>query len=742
MKHVDDIVVLSAVIVMALAAQSMFGQTHRPRIHPPFRQSGQTGGGPSVVEGSTGCTIGVAAARATKDGRPMVWKTRDQNGWDMAMYLNTTYRYRFLAGIDAGSKANSWVALSEKGFAIVAATAFDLEGSGHGLVGLMSLSAGTCATVAEFQHLLDSTNITGRNIAGNYAVMDSTGAAAMFEISGTGYWKYDATDSVTCPRGYVLRTNFSVHGGGNLGWERYQRSTALFEQFSAGDSITPKSIFRYQMRDLADTNGIPYPLPFHGSDGIAPYGYIRADRTICNESSMCGAVLQSVLPGESANKSTFWMILGCPGSGIAIPYWPVGNPPVLAIDNPTAPLNDVANQIFSRFWGQSAWRPYFNSFQIRKDDGSGLFHDLFQAEDQIFASADTLLPRWRAGECDAATVLSAESTYAAFALSALQTARDNMIYVQGVAVNKVFVHPASNDTVTVTTRVINPHSHPLSVKAYYRIGETTIDSSHFADDGLHQDSLAGDNLWGTVWRPPAGELFYNVLVSVCDTMDGNPIIFPMTALFTTAGPVVVDSMITKRLSGELVRVDLWLRNRGTDSTIRSIEAVLRSTDTTVKSFAIDERSLDHLGPGQRTPSPLTYAFDVDASLRSADIALTVEVSSDSIAYWMPKVIAHVLPLTAVPTSSSLIPTEYRLEQNYPNPFNPSTIINYQLPKQSHVTLMVFDVLGRELATLVNGVEEPGYKTARWDATSLASGVYYYRLQAGTFTETKKLLLLR
>ncbi|MGA2625117.1 MAG: T9SS type A sorting domain-containing protein [Bacteroidota bacterium] len=97
-----------------------------------------------------------------------------------------------------------------------------------------------------------------------------------------------------------------------------------------------------------------------------------------------------------------------------------------------------------------------------------------------------------------------------------------------------------------------------------------------------------------------------------------------------------------------------------------------------------------------------------------------------------------------------LPTEFALEQNYPNPFNPSTTISYQLPKQSHVTLKVFDVLGREIATLVNGEQAPGYKSVAWSAANAASGVYFCRLvteavpsgHGGSFVETKKLVLMR
>jgi hypothetical protein len=85
---------------------------------------------------------------------------------------------------------------------------------------------------------------------------------------------------------------------------------------------------------------------------------------------------------------------------------------------------------------------------------------------------------------------------------------------------------------------------------------------------------------------------------------------------------------------------------------------------------------------------------------------------------------------AVADEDGGIPTSVRLAQNYPNPFNPSTTINYQLPTNSQVTLKVFDVLGREVATLVDEVQEAGYKHVEFRADGLASGVYLYRLQAG------------
>ncbi|TAK61157.1 MAG: T9SS type A sorting domain-containing protein [Bacteroidetes bacterium] len=88
------------------------------------------------------------------------------------------------------------------------------------------------------------------------------------------------------------------------------------------------------------------------------------------------------------------------------------------------------------------------------------------------------------------------------------------------------------------------------------------------------------------------------------------------------------------------------------------------------------------------------------------------------------------------------PDAYGLAQNFPNPFNPSTIIKYQLTGKSYVTLKVYNTLGQLVATLVDEIQEAGFKSQTWDATGFPSGIYYYRLQAGDFVEMKKLLLVK
>jgi hypothetical protein len=141
------------------------------------------------------------------------------------------------------------------------------------------------------------------------------------------------------------------------------------------------------------------------------------------------------------------------------------------------------------------------------------------------------------------------------------------------------------------------------------------------------------------------------------------------------------------------------------------------------------------------PVPLAHGDSIEAvfGLVLGEGLVELQRNSDTMA-----AIGNSLIVTSIdqPGTAGTLPHEYRLDQNYPNPFNPTTVIKYQTPTNNHVTLAVFDVLGREVATLVDEFEGAGFKSVQFNAGGLSSGVYYYRLQAGSYAETKKLLLLK
>jgi len=89
-----------------------------------------------------------------------------------------------------------------------------------------------------------------------------------------------------------------------------------------------------------------------------------------------------------------------------------------------------------------------------------------------------------------------------------------------------------------------------------------------------------------------------------------------------------------------------------------------------------------------------------------------------------------------------LPRQYVLHQNYPNPFNPTTTIRYELPYRSEIQIIVYDMLGRKVTTLVSGTREAGSQSVVWDATGLSSGVYFYQLRTATAVQTNKMILLK
>ncbi len=99
-------------------------------------------------------------------------------------------------------------------------------------------------------------------------------------------------------------------------------------------------------------------------------------------------------------------------------------------------------------------------------------------------------------------------------------------------------------------------------------------------------------------------------------------------------------------------------------------------------------------------------------------------------------------VTEIPLNNNIIPEQLSLEQNYPNPFNPLTNIRFGLPKASKVNIEVYNTLGQRVAELINKQKPAGYHTMQFDGTNLASGVYFYKIQAGKFLQVKKMLLLR
>ena len=99
-------------------------------------------------------------------------------------------------------------------------------------------------------------------------------------------------------------------------------------------------------------------------------------------------------------------------------------------------------------------------------------------------------------------------------------------------------------------------------------------------------------------------------------------------------------------------------------------------------------------------------------------------------------------IISVQNISTEVPAQFSIEQNYPNPFNPTTNLEFGISKMGFVSLKVYDVIGKEVATLVNESLSPGSYQVEFDGSNLTSGVYFYRMETGSFTDTKRMLLIK
>jgi hypothetical protein len=146
-------------------------------------------------------------------------------------------------------------------------------------------------------------------------------------------------------------------------------------------------------------------------------------------------------------------------------------------------------------------------------------------------------------------------------------------------------------------------------------------------------------------------------------------------------------------------------------------------------------SSDHAQSWQAVSTGLTYPFVFSLAVHDS----TLFAGTYAGGVWH-RPLAEMI--TSVKAVRAPVPQHASLEQNFPNPFNPGTVIEFSIPRRVFVSLKIYDLLGREMATLVSGELDAGRHSAQWLSGNNAAGVYFYRLQTGRFFQTRKLLLVK
>jgi len=201
-------------------------------------------------------------------------------------------------------------------------------------------------------------------------------------------------------------------------------------------------------------------------------------------------------------------------------------------------------------------------------------------------------------------------------------------------------------------------------------------------------------------------------------------------------------------AGERVELDITVTNTG--SLLSNPVTIILSTEDSYITLLDSIHSLDSLASDEEVTVSAALAFEVASDYPTSQTAELMLSIIDSVSVpWLTALSFPVYEPTVAVNSdiSQTIPVEFALHFNYPNPFNPTTTIGYDLPVNANVNIAIYDLLGKQVTTLVNEDQLAGTQSIIWDATdatgtSVTSGVYFYRLQTGSFQETGKMVLLK
>lgn len=373
------------------------------------------------------CTIGIISGKATVDGRPLLWKTRDTRELNNEVIYCVDGHFKYLALEDAGSTNSARAGINEKGFCIIAANSTDLPGNskhgmGNGAIKTKALQ--TCETVDDFEALLKQTNVQGRRTKGNIGVIDAFGGAALFETGHNSYTRFDANDPKVAPQGYIVRANFAMTGGGNKGKIRYMRAKQICEKSVVQQKLDYRYLLRTASRDLADERGKPYPIPVIGKIKDYPQETINTSDTINRWSTAAAVVFHGVMPNENPSFTTFWVILGEPIFSIAIPCWINAESVAKELDGEkySSLCSSVLDIKRANYYDYGEKKRYLKTNNLKC-----IWTFTYPIEDKIFDQTDKMLTQWRKKYPKTKDVLRFHESMVSLAMDCIQKVKQNLI---------------------------------------------------------------------------------------------------------------------------------------------------------------------------------------------------------------------------------------------------------------------------------------------------------------------------
>lgn len=349
------------------------------------------------------CTSAVISASATDDGRPLLWKHRDTGSVENKLVFISESGYDFIGIANAKDLESKdiWMGMNEKGFAIMNTASYNInEGVTCNIEpdqegAFMRQALEICANISDFEALLERSS-GERGVAANFGVIDADGNAAYYETGFYDYTKFDVNDPEVAPKGYLIRTNFSVTGKGDKG-QGYIRYYATNELFSKQDKISIDFIIKKATRNMdhgALTDNIGnMKLPKSSNDRTI---VAFQDYTVRYWSASV-LLVQGVLPGEDPKKSMLWPIMGFP---LTAPTTPIffssakNLPQVISTETREAPYLANASlklkaELFPLPYDDDK-ENYMDVAKLQNRKKNGYLQLVLQAEDVIIEKAKML----------------------------------------------------------------------------------------------------------------------------------------------------------------------------------------------------------------------------------------------------------------------------------------------------------------------------------------------------------------
>jgi hypothetical protein len=273
------------------------------------------------------CTSAIFSGKATKDGRPLMWKHRDTGEENNRIEFFKGEKYSFIALMNSPSNTKeAWSGTNEVGFCIMNTASYNLKDDDvkqelmdkEGV--LMFKALATCKNLKDFEKFLDEYN-QPRGVEANFGVIDAEGGAAYYEVNNNSWKKIDVNDERIAPQGYVVYTNFSYNGRKDegLGYIRYTTADKLIkDRICRNGEITPKWIMQNLSRSFYHSVlGIDLVKDKELVDKCN--GWFIEQDFISRNSSASSIVFEGVKMGENPLNTIMWTILGYPPAGITVP---------------------------------------------------------------------------------------------------------------------------------------------------------------------------------------------------------------------------------------------------------------------------------------------------------------------------------------------------------------------------------------------------------------------------------------